>query len=120
MNRYYTIVTQEQLDTTLPDEVISYMGYDKLTNGLDVSGNTIRSYSGITLSEAHFNNSIELEDGRFLIGIQLCPPIYLKERCVKEHISENDLEMAKYFYGAENIISDISDIKIKLLDNELY
>lgn len=100
MSRYYTIVTQEQLNSTLPEQIIDYMGY---------------SNSGITLGESHIGSAIELEDGNFLISIQLSNPCYLKNRCTRRFINDDELDFVYIYYGKDNIITDISTLKIKYI-----
>lgn len=94
---YYTIVSKFELDTVLPDFVVDFMGYDKTKTH--------------TLASSCFPQPIELENGNYLINIQLCNAKYLENKCVTNFITPAGFELAKQFYT--NIFTDISELKIK-------
>lgn len=96
---YYTIVTTEQLSTKLPAAVVKYMGYTKT----------------YTLGEACFGEPRPLADGRYLINVQLSNREYVANRCVLDEIKPAELEMARQFYGSENILTeaDIEKLEFK-------
>ena len=100
---YYTIVTAEQLETIVPESVVKFMNYDKS-----------KSY---TLLDACFNPQ-ELEDGTFMINIQLCSPTIIESnpmfenKCVKGFITEAGYNEAVKYYGEENIF-EYEEIEIQ-------
>ena len=86
---YWTIVTAEQLETQVPESVVEFMGYDKnITH---------------TLASTCFPFPQELEDGRFLINIQLSTASHYTNKCVNGFITEAGYNLAVQFYGEENI-----------------
>lgn len=96
---YYTIVTNEQLDTIVPNSVVEFMNYspDKVH----------------TLRSACFPFPIELEDGNYLINIQLSNTSYYENKCVNGFITKEGFDLAISFYGIDNIFTDISNLKYK-------
>jgi len=97
---YYVILPAQMLDTVLPQEIKQYCNYDK----------------DYTLREAAFVCR-ELEDGNWLVSCKLCNYQYIANKCVLEEMTDVEIEMAKSFYGAENLIEDISNLKFK--ENEI-
>lgn len=96
---YYTIVTAEQLETPLPEMVVAFMDYDPNKSH--------------TLRSACFPFPIELEDGRFLINIQLSSAPFYENKCTKGFITEAGYNLAVQFYGEENVFEDISNLTFK-------
>ena len=96
---YYTIVTNEQLSTIIPIEVVEYMGYPTGTTH--------------TLRSTCFPFPRELQDGRYLINIQLSNSYYYANKCVKDFITQDGFNLAVSFYGIDNILDDISELKFK-------
>ena len=86
---YFTIVTDEQLNTIVPDMVVEFMNYDKTKEH--------------TLRSACFPFPQELEDGTFLINIQLSNTSHYENKCVKGFITKDGFDLAVQFYGIENI-----------------
>lgn len=96
---YWTIVTTEQLDTKVPEYVVDFMGYNKEIEH--------------TLRSACFPFPQKLEDGRFLISVQLSNASNYINKCVKDYITEAGYNLAVQFYGEQNIFENISDLKFK-------
>lgn len=96
---YYTIVTSEQLDTIVPDMVVEFMNYDKTKVH--------------TLSSACFPFPQELEDGTFLISIQLSNTAHYSNKCVKSFITQSGFDLAVQFYGIENIFTSLEGLEFK-------
>lgn len=86
---FWTIVTAEQLETVVPDFVCEFMGYEK--------------GKGIDLKYACYPEAQELEDGRFLINIQLTSAKELGNHNVNGFITEAGYNLAVQFYGEKNI-----------------
>jgi len=84
----YTILTGEQLDTILPQQVKEYAGYDK-------------DYS---LREAAFSVR-ELTNGNFVVSCKLCNAKYIANKCCETEMSETEIAMSKQFYGEKNLLT---------------
>ena len=97
----YIILPSEVLDTILPKEIKQYTGYDK----------------DYTLREAAFDVR-ELTNGYFLVSCKLCNANYIANKCVETEMSEVEIEMAKQFYGEENLLTEeqIQDLEYKQLN----
>jgi len=92
----YTIVPKEVLDTILPESVKQHAGYDK----------------DFTLGEAAFITR-ELENGYFVVSCKLCNAKYISNKCVEEEMSDIEIEMAKQFYGEENLLTEEQIINLE-------
>jgi len=92
----YTILPSEMLDTIIPEEVKQFTGYDK----------------DYTLREAAFQVR-ELDNGYFLVSCKLCNAKYIANKCVESEMSEQEIAMAKAFYGEENVFEDYSHLTFK-------
>jgi hypothetical protein len=95
---YYVILPAEMLDNVLPEQIKQYCNYDK----------------DYTLKEAAFISK-ELEDGNWLVSCKLSNYKYIENHCVENEMDEIDLEMAKAFYGEENLLTEeqIQGLKFK-------
>ena len=98
---FYVILPSEVLDTILPKEIKGYTGYDK----------------DYTLREASFICR-ELENGYFVVSCKLCNAKYIANKCVEEEMTPIEIEMAKQFYGEENLLTEeqIESLEYKQLN----
>lgn len=113
MSRYYTIVTQEMLNSPIPDSIKEYMGYNNTESIILTDGTIVEEQVEYTLSLCTFEIPRELISGDFVINIQLSNNTYIKNSCVKHNITENELAMAETIYGADNIITSLEGLTFK-------
>lgn len=91
-NNYYLVITTEQLNTNIQEEIKQLFGYTEDT---------------LTLSDIVFRK-YELADGNWAITIQIIPAKYLyaPSYSVDDFISEQYFELAKQFYGVSEFLTE--------------
>ncbi len=92
---YYTILTEEQLNTPIPDIIRDYMEYDK----------------NYLLKEVIFGYPKELKEGGWLCDCLLRSKDYIENNCCNRLLMPEEVEMWKQFVG--NIFTDISELEYK-------
>ena len=88
--RYYTILTDEQLNTPIPDMIKNYMEYD-------------RNY---LLKEVIFGHPKELKEDGWLCECLLRSKDYIENNCCNRLLIPEEVDMWRQFVG--NIFTDIS------------
>lgn len=109
MNRYFTIVDQNLLDSTLLSLIENLNKI--IPPELGVTANDIFTSLGYGEDDHGllFSDIIqiirELNDGNFAISVQLCPKFFLENKCVYNNIKPYELELAKLQYGEDNLLT---------------
>ena len=101
---YYCLLTTEQLNSLVPQPIISYMGYP--------DGEYI-------LKDCIFGEPVEQEDGRWLCdcrlrtwdytevwgdGVLVKPALGISNNCTNRYLTEDEVEMWGQYIGTDNII----------------
>lgn len=89
--RYFCIVNPSILEIELPEPIKDKLGYFKIEN-------EVKTYSSISLGESA-QIIRELDDGNFVISIQLSPNSLLPVKCVSDFITEEDFNSAVEYYS---------------------
>lgn len=95
--RYYCILTGDQLDTILPEEIREYMGYEQ----------------DYTMRKCIFGNIRETVNGDYLCECLLKSKEYFEEGCTKRLLHEEEVQMWRDLVGENNVFTDISNIELK-------
>lgn len=111
---YYTIVTAEKLNESIPEDIKTYMGYDGTIEVELTDGTVITEPIDYTLEMCAFNIVGELLSGDFVINVQLSKNIYINNKCVQSPLSEAELAIVFAKYGEENVFTDYSDLEFKI------
>ena len=86
---YYCNLTNEQLDTVLPNEIRDYMGYN-----VDYK-----------LREVIFGEPIEQENGLWLCCCALRNAKYIENNCIEKDPTESELDMWRAYVGIDNVFT---------------
>ena len=96
------------LDTELPEAIKDKLGY------FTIDEEEVKTYLPMTLGES-VQIVRELEDGTFVVSVQLSPNPLLPVKCVSDFITEEDFNEALIYYGNYGITEFLTTEEFKQL-----